>query len=105
MRRFPHACASLILATLAASAHAQVPVADLEYSPPMFGFEFVSGAALAAPSAPGQYSPLVVFEAGKGLMPSVLTRGRLPAERVDSVVTFTGSSVRSAAAQTISPWE
>lgn len=60
-----------------------------------FGFEFASGVALAAPIAPGQFSPLVVFEAGKGLMPSVLTRGRLPAERVDSVMTFTGSAFQT----------
>jgi hypothetical protein len=60
-----------------------------------FDFEFVSGVALAPPIAPGQFSPLAVFEVGTGLMPSALTRGRLPAERVDSVMTFTGSAFRT----------
>lgn len=60
-----------------------------------FDFEFVSGVALAAPIAPGQFSPLVVFEVGKGLAPSAVSGGRLPAERVDSVMTFTGSAFRT----------
>lgn len=59
-----------------------------------FGFEFVSGVALT-PAPAGGVGPIAVFETGKGLMPSALSRGRLPEERVDSVMTFTGSAFRA----------
>lgn len=58
-----------------------------------FGFEFAGGVALM-PTAAGQFGPIAVFETGKGLMPSTLSGGRLPAEQVDSVMTFTGSAFR-----------
>lgn len=59
-----------------------------------FGFEFEEGVALAATAA-GQFSPIALFEAGKGLTASALSGGRRPAERVDSVMTFTGSAFRT----------
>jgi hypothetical protein len=65
-----------------------------------FGFELESGVALNPPSAAGQFDPIVVFAAGKGLTPSVLSAGRLPAEQVDSVMTFTGSAFRAPSAAT-----
>jgi hypothetical protein len=64
-----------------------------------FGFEFVSGVALT-PATAGGVGPIAVFETGKGLMPSALGRGRLPAEQVDSVMTFTGSAFRVPSAAT-----
>lgn len=64
-----------------------------------FGFQFTSGVALT-PAAGGGVGPIAVFEIGKGLMPSVLTRGRLPSERVDSLMTFTGSAFRAPPAAT-----
>jgi hypothetical protein len=63
-----------------------------------FGFEFITGVALT-PVAPG-FGPLAVFETGKGLMPSALSRGRLPEEQVDSIMTFTGSAFRTPPAAT-----
>jgi hypothetical protein len=57
-----------------------------------FGFEFVSGVALT-PVPAGGVGPIAVFEAGKGLMPSALSR-------VDSVMTFTGSAFRTPPAAT-----
>jgi len=64
-----------------------------------FGFEFESGVALTATAA-GQFGPIAVFETGKGLTPSALSDGRLPAEQVDSVMTFTGSAFRAPPAAT-----
>lgn len=64
-----------------------------------FGVELVSGVALTTISM-DQFGPIAVFEAGKGLTPSALSRGRLPAEQVDSVMTFTGSAFRAPAAAT-----
>lgn len=65
-----------------------------------FGFEFERGVALNPPTPAGQFHPIVVFEAGKGLTPSALSGGRLPAEQVDSVMTFTGSAFRAPPAAT-----
>ena len=65
-----------------------------------FGFEFISGVALSAPVAPGQFSPLAVFDTGKGLMPTTLSRGRFPTEQVDSVMTFTGAAFKAPTAAT-----
>lgn len=65
-----------------------------------FGFEFEGGVALNAPTPAGQFDPIVVFEAGKGLTPSPLTSGHLAAEQVDSVMTFTGSAFRAPSAAT-----
>jgi len=62
-----------------------------------FGFEFASGVALI-PNATGQFGPLATFESGKGLTAATLNRGRLPAQPVDSVMTFTGSAFRAPSA-------
>lgn len=64
-----------------------------------FGFEFSGGVALPPPEA-GQFNGLLVFEPGKGLIPSVLSRGRSPAEPVNAVMTFTGSAFKVPAAAT-----
>lgn len=59
-----------------------------------FGFEFVDGVALSA-AAPGKFAGIAVFESGKGLMPSALSRGRSSTERIDRVMTFTGSAFKA----------
>lgn len=64
-----------------------------------FGFEFDGGVALTATAA-GQFGPIAVFETGKGLTPSALSGGGLPAGQVDSVMTFTGSAFRAPPAAT-----
>lgn len=64
-----------------------------------FGFAFESGVALT-PTAKGQFGPIAVFETDKGLMPSALSADRLPAEQVDSVMTFTGAAFRAPPAAT-----
>jgi hypothetical protein len=59
-----------------------------------FGFEFIRGVALT-PTVTGQFGPTTVFEPGNGLAASAPRDGRFPGERVDSIMTFTGSAFRT----------